>query len=363
MSTPVRTRAALPYVGSVAIVAATTAVGFALGPSLGLEEIVMSYLLAIMLVAVRFNRGAAVLAAALSVAMFDFFFVPPAYTFAVKDPRHLLTFAVMFAVGIVISSLTERLRRERELSESAAIKVRSEELRGALLSAVSHDLRTPLATITATATRLRDDERRISDEERRELVASICDEAAHLEQFVSNLLDMTRVQAGMKLEREWVPLEELIGAALTRLERQLAGRPVKVTAPDEPLVVDVDPAVFVQVFVNILENAVKYTPPGTPIDVRAEATDGRVLVLIEDRGPGLPPGDEAAIFEKFTRGRHVGIGGVGLGLSIARGIAEAHGARVTATNREGGGARFVVDMPGLAGASGAVPDGMREATA
>lgn len=356
-----RPRAALPYLGAIAIIAATTLFALPLRAELGLEELVMFYLLAIMLVAARLTRGAAVLAAALSVAMFDFFFVPPAFTFAVKDPRHLLTFAVMFAVGILISTLAEQLRRERELSETATLKARSEELRGALLSAVSHDLRTPLSTITATATRLRDDESRISDGERRELVASICEEAEHLEHFVGNLLDMTRVQAGIELEREWVPLEELLGAALTRLEPLLAARPVSVSLPEEPLLVEVDPALFVPVFSNILENAAKYTPPGSPIDVRASVSGERVTVSIEDRGPGLAPGSEAAVFEKFVRGRHVGIGGVGLGLSIARGIAEAHGGRVSAENRDAGGARFVVELPRARGVDGALPEPGRAA--
>jgi two-component system sensor histidine kinase KdpD len=218
-------------------------------------------------------------------------------------------------------------------------------MRSSLLSAVSHDLRTPLAAITGAATSLRDDAR-LSGATRDDLVASICGEAERLERLVTNLLDMTRLESGsLSLHRDWVPLEEIVGSALTRLEDRLADRKVNVDLPADLPLLFVDPVVFEQLFVNLLENASKYTPAGTPIEVRARQERETVRIDVSDSGPGLPPGSEERIFEKFQRGPHPGTSGAGLGLAICRGIAEAHGGSIRAENRSAGGATFHITLP------------------
>jgi two-component system sensor histidine kinase KdpD len=337
------------------VVALATLVASPVAPALGLEAVGMLYLLGIMVVALRLYRGPAFFASLLSVAAFDFFFVPPFFTFAVKDPRHLLTFAVMFAVGLVISSLTVRVRREEEAArgrelerirleheaEQARLRARTEELRSALLSAVSHDLRTPLSTITGAATRLRDDPGAEDPAERAALVGSICDEAARLEHLLANLLDMTKLEAGaLEVNREWVPIEEVIGAALTRLEDALGARPVALEIPADVPLVALDPVLFAQVFVNLLENAIKYTPAGTEIAIAVRSAAGDVEIEVADRGPGVPESDVERIFERFVRGRRSGAAGFGLGLANCRGIIEAHGGSISVCAREGGGASF-----------------------
>ncbi len=226
-------------------------------------------------------------------------------------------------------------------ARTAALRAKSEELRNTLLSAVSHDLRTPLASITGAATVMRDNPRL---PERDELLQTIVDEADRLERLVSNLLDMTRLQAGgMTPKRELVPVDELIGAALTRMERVLGARPVKLElAADLPLV-SVDPVLMQQVFVNLFENAAKYTPPGTELEVQASQAGEHVVIEVRDRGPGLGP-DAERVFEKFHRAAPAGTVGAGLGLAIARGIAEAHGAKLTARDRADGGAVFTLRL-------------------
>lgn len=353
------------YLAAAVAVAIVTGAATPVADVLGLEAIVMLYLLAIILVAFKLYRGPAFFAAALSVAAFDFFFVPPAYTFAVKDPRHLLTFAVMFAVGLAISSLTFKVQsqgaaaREREVAtalerarvvadvEAARLQARTEELRSALLSTVSHDLRTPLATITGAATRLRDaPEGTLTASERVPLVESICSEAERLERLLVDLLAMTRLESGgLNVRREWIPVEEVVGSALSRLESALADRPVVVRVPEDASLVAVDPVLFSQVLVNLLENAMKYTPARSPLEIRASVGAAAFDVEISDRGPGVPPGAEKRIFEKFVRGEHPGVGGVGLGLAICRGIVEAHGGTITARARDGGGATFAIHVP------------------
>jgi two-component system sensor histidine kinase KdpD len=230
-------------------------------------------------------------------------------------------------------------------ARAAALRAKTEEMRSSLLSAVSHDLRTPLASITGAATSLRDDAD-LPRETKEDLVESIVEQAERLERLVANLLDMTRLDSGaIALRKDWVPLDEMIGSALTRLEARLGARPIAVEiAPDVPLVL-VDPVLFEQIFVNLLENAIKYTPPDTPLELRGRREGERVVIEVSDRGPGLPAGTEARVFEKFFRGAHAGVSGAGLGLPICKGIVEAHGGTIAAENRPGGGATFRVTIP------------------
>ncbi|HEX9049357.1 MAG TPA: sensor histidine kinase KdpD [Anaeromyxobacter sp.] len=250
----------------------------------------------------------------------------------------------------------DRVRLAEE-ARDAALRAKTEELRAGLLSAVSHDLRTPLATITGSATTLRDSPG-LPEPARMDLVEAICEEAERLERLVANLLDMTRLDSGaVEPKRDWVPLEEVVGGALTRLERRLAGRRVTtLIAPDLPLV-SLDPVLVQQLFVNLLENAAKYTPPGSEIEIRAGREGGTLFLDVSDRGPGIPPGDEERVFERFHRGKHAGVRGVGLGLPIARAIAQAHGGRLVAANRPGGGAVFRLTLPIGANPPGAPAEG------
>ena len=186
----------------------------------------------------------------------------------------------------------------------------------------------------------------VDETTRKELLDSICEEAERLEKLVANLLDMTRLESGaIGLKREWVPLEEIVGSALTRLEKKLGSREVKIELPGSLPLLSVDPVLFEQVFSNLFENAIKYTPSNSPLYVRARTSDNVIEVDVLDSGPGLPAGSEAQVFEKFYRGNHVGVPGVGLGLPICKGIVEAHGGTLRAENRPEGGALFRITLP------------------
>ena len=415
----------------------------------------MTYLLAIVVVGARYGRLPSVLTSLLGVAAFDFFFVPPYYTFAVADAQALSTFAVMLVVGLVIGGLTTRITRQaqsaaererqtaalaamtRELAqagspnavaamaalhvgavfdaevritlpdessrasdddvpmriplrireetlgmmlliprrprrlrseavrreldtfsrqialalervrlagdaEAARVSAETERLRNALLTSVSHDLRTPLAAITGAATTLLEGGPRVDEPTLKDLLESIRDEAARLNRLVQNLLQMTRLQSGeLLLRREWHPLEEVIGAALERFGEQ----PVTLTVPRDLPLVPIDDVLIEQVIVNLLDNAAKYTGSDSPIRILASATDQAVTVEVADRGPGLPAGDETRVFEKFYRGAGNGIQGTGLGLAICRGIIHAHGGRIWAQNLPEGGVAFLFTLP------------------
>jgi two-component system sensor histidine kinase KdpD len=169
-----------------------------------------------------------------------------------------------------------------------------------------------------------------------------------MERLVGNILDMVRLESGgIAPKREWVPLEEIVGSALSRLEVKLGAREVRVALPEDLPLVSVDPVLFEQVFVNLIENAIKHGGPDGPIEIEARVRGDTLEIEVADRGPGLPPGAEARVFEKFYRGPQVRAGGVGLGLSICQGIVQAHGGTIAAGNREGGGARFGITLPVL----------------
>ena len=262
-----------------------------------------------------------------------------AHDFDSPEQLHLLeTFANQTALAIERAVLAEE-------AQAAQLRVEGERLRNSLLSSVSHDLRTPLAVITGSASTLLESGGALEATVQRDLLQTIREEAERLNRLVHNLLEMTRLETGVEVRKEWHSLEELIGAALARLELALRDRSVHTdVAKDLPLI-PMDDVLVEQVLINLLENAVKYTPAGTAIDVRAWAEDDQVMVEVADRGPGLAAGDESRIFEKFYRGAAPDSRGAGLGLAICRAIVEAHGGRIWAQNRPDGGAVFRFSLP------------------
>jgi two-component system sensor histidine kinase KdpD len=274
-----------------------------------------------------------------------------------RDPieRQLLD-AMADQAGIALERAGLAARSEREKMATQA-----ERLRSSLLSSLSHDLRTPLAGIEGAASTLRDGADRLSPEVRAELAQTVLEEARRMMRLVSNLLEMVRVESGaLQVQREWQPVEEVIGVALLRLEERLRGHPVETRIPPDLPLVPMDGLLVEQALVNLLENAAKYSPEGSPLEVSATLEPGEVVIAVADRGAGVPPGDEERIFEKFYRaGVHERSGGAGLGLTIVRAIAQAHGGRVWYAPRAGGGAVFRVSLP-IVGTPPAMP--VEEAT-
>jgi two-component system sensor histidine kinase KdpD len=211
---------------------------------------------------------------------------------------------------------------------------------------VSHDLRTPLASITGAASSLLETKGALDTPTSRELLETIQEESERLSRLVNNLLQMTRVESGaLQLHRDWLPLEEIVGAALERLKRRLGDRPVSTRLPEDLPLVPVDDVLIEQVFFNLLDNVLKHTPTGSPIEITACTGEGNVTVEVADRGPGLDPGEELHVFEKFYRVHPAAGRGAGLGLAICRGFVEAHGGRILAGNRSEGGAAFRFTLP------------------
>jgi len=256
-----------------------------------------------------------------------------------EQMHQLETFANQIAVAIERALLADEAR-------DAQVRMETEHLRSSLLSSVSHDLRTPLATITGAVSTVLENGGRLDERTRRELLESVRGEAERLNRLVQNLLQMTRLESGeLHLRKEWHPLEEVIGAALSRLGARLAGRRVTTRVPPDLPLVAIDDVLIEQLLVNILDNAIKYTPAGSPIDIVATATEENVTVEVTDHGGGLHPGDERRVFEKFYRGTSADGQGAGLGLAICQGIVRAHGGRIWAQNAPASGASFLFTLP------------------
>jgi two-component system sensor histidine kinase KdpD len=343
---------------AILAIAIATAVGWPLyhglrwpdasrSPHVSNANVLMIYLLGVLWVAVRHSRMVAIICSVLAVAAFDFVFVPPYLTFNVADEQYILTFAVMLVTALTISTLTHRVRRESEEARAAWERVEIEFLRNTLLSGVSHELRTPLASITGAATTLVEAGNQLSPEARADLLETLIGEAERMERLITNLLDMTRLEAGgLSLKREWQPLQEVIGSTLHNLDRRIGDRQINLDIPANLPLLHIDALAIEQVITNLIDNALEYTPRGSPIEINARADARQIVVEICDRGPGLPGGAEGRVFEKFFRAaQSSGHRGIGLGLAICRGVVEAHGGRISAANRAGGGAVFSFTLP------------------
>jgi two-component system sensor histidine kinase KdpD len=256
-----------------------------------------------------------------------------------EQQRHLDTFAALVAVAL------ERVHYV-EVAQQALLRMESERLRNSLLSALSHDLRTPLAALLGLAESLELTKPELAGPQR-DTARAIAEQVRRMTAMVNNLLDMARIESGeVKLRSEWQSVEEVVGAALRAAQPALARHRVEVALPRDLPLVEFDATLVERVLYNLLENAGKYTPAETVIRIAAEASGGELLVSVSDNGPGIPQGQHEAIFEKFTRGApESATPGVGLGLAISRAIVEAHGGKIWAEDNPGGGARLCFTLP------------------
>lgn len=258
------------------------------------------------------------------------------------DARQLFdTCATQIALALERDKLTLQ-------SEETRVQMETEKLRSSLLSAVSHDLRTPLAAIAGAGSSLATSFDSLDPSDRQELLETICDESDRLTRLVENLLNMTRLSGvTIHIDKQWHPVDEVVGSALSRLQRHLGERAVETSIPDDLPLGHFDAVLIEQVLINLFENAAKYSPPDSTISIEAESLENGIGLRVADRGIGLQPGDEERVFEMFYRGAQAKPDrrGTGLGLSICKAIVEAHGGRIGARNRTGGGTVVWLELP------------------
>lgn len=364
-------------------VAAATALLKSFGERANATTAALAFLLVVLFVATLWGSRPALLASALGMLCFNFFFLPPTGTFTIADPDNWVALVAFLVVAMTAGQLSARARRRAEEAEAGRREIerlyrelrdaferashaealrQSERLKSALLDAVTHDIRTPLTSIKASVTTLLDEARAGTDDgghaialdadSRRDMLEVIDEESDRLDRFVEGLVELARIEAGeMQLRRRWGALDEIIAAALERAAPLTAGRRVAVETEDGLPVARVDPRAVAEVVYTLVDNAAKYSPPGTAILINARRGTGEMIeVAVEDEGPGVPADLRERVFDKFFRAtRDGGAGrqpsGTGMGLAIARGIVEAHGGHIRIEAAAGGGARFVFTLP------------------
>ncbi|MDQ6622805.1 MAG: DUF4118 domain-containing protein [Verrucomicrobiota bacterium] len=335
------------YLIALAGVAALTVACHLLTPPIGSGAVSLIYLLGVLLAGMVLNRGPVLLVAALSALAWNFLFIPPLFTLHIEKLEDALTFATYFIVAISVGSLTAQLKAREHLAAQVQLAHESERLRKTLLDCVSHELKTPIAAIGAASQELL----RLAPQARdphvlEELATEIRAGSHRLHRVVNNLLEMNRLESGViQPKREWCDVRELLQSAIETERESIGGREVIVDVADDLPLALLDHALIEQAVAKLLANAASHTPAPRPIELDADYRDEQLVICVSDRGPGLPPQMAERVFEKFYRGDDRKAGGLGLGLSIARGFVEAHGGRLTSQNRDGGGARFIIQLP------------------
>jgi K+-sensing histidine kinase KdpD len=337
-----------------------TGVSAALEPHFDQANIILVYMAGTVYVAQRHGRTAALAVVAGSVLIFDCIFVAPRWSFTPIDPQYYFTFFVMAGVGWLIAHLAERARRESAAAAAAAVAVESERMRNTLLSAISHDFRTPLTTIVGSATSLLQQGHAIDEAQRRALLEGLLGEAQRLHTLSSDLLDLTRMQEGaVQPQCEWCPADELAEEALQATAQRLSRHPVTVDIDPPDLAVWGDPRLLGQAAVNLLDNLARHTPAGTAATLRIAARSaGHWTLTLSDSGPGWPAGRPLPAFEHSGAAGGEGRSQAGLGLAICAAVARLHRGRLDA-GRAGaaGGASVTLTLPQPADLPMLGPDG------
>jgi K+-sensing histidine kinase KdpD len=328
----------LAGVGLAGLVIALLGTGVHTGP--------MLFLVPVLFTATRWGIRPALVASVAAVVSYDLLVVRGASLFSPPRADELLTVLVLLFTASITGQLGGWVRRGSRQAREADILRSSDELKSALLHAVSHDLRTPLASIKASVTGLLASGARLDEADRRELLEAIDEETDRLTHLVANLLDLSRIEAGsLRAEKEWYDLGEVIGGVVERIRPQASGCDIRIGVPDDLPLVPLDYALVERVLANLIENAVRHGGRNGPIEIGVRTSPSAVRVEVSDRGPGIPPGEQERIFDRFYQSAGRRAGGVGLGLAIARGMVQAQGGQMWAGARPGGGAMFVFTLP------------------
>jgi len=313
------------------------------------------FLAAVITSAALWGLGPSLFAAVLSVAGGSYFFYSPIYSFDVASSQDIADLAMFLLVAALTSRLADGVRRQAREIADARVKVQGEALREALINSVSHDLQTPLASILGAATTLETLGEHGDQRARRDLAATIREEAERLASYIGNVLDLTRIRAGQLAPRlELVELADIVNGALRRKEKALAGHVLRVDLPPDLPMLRLDLFLMEHAVANVLDNAAKYSPAGSEVSIVASVQNGEVVLEIADRGSGIRAEDRERVFDSFYRGdAHAGgpPAGTGLGLAICRAFVEANGGSATVFSPgPGHGACVRLCLPVQAGA-------------
>ena len=334
------------FISSIISITSVAGVCYLFSDYIGYRSVALILLLTVSVLAMRLSLRPVLLAALLSALIWDFFFIPPQYTFHVNSYEDVLMLAMYFIVALLNGVLTSRIRFFEKMAREKQAKTQTLELYETLFDALSHELRTPIATILGASDHLLYGEQNLDQRGQKTLVREINKASERLNYLTENLLNMSRLESGfIQPKADWCDVSELIYTVVNRLEEVLIRHRVIVDIPDQLPLVKLDFGLTEQILQNLLLNAAKHTPDGSRITIAANALNQVCLIDISDSGDGFSADDLPHVFEKFYRSRNAGAGGVGLGLSIVKGFTEAQGGTVTVEHLPGSGAHFSIRIP------------------
>ena len=347
-----RTHCIIRYGGRAAgILIAATLVGLLFsGLKIPEAHIIAVYILGVLIISIITSSWMySFLASVISVLAFNFLFTIPRFTLRAYDPSYPVTFGIMFLVALITGSLASRMKEYARESAQAAMQIEKEQLRADLLRSISHDLRTPLTSISGNASNLLSNENEFSQETRMQIYGDIYDDSMWLIKLVENLLSVTRIEDGrMDLRMSAELMDEVIAEAMRHTDRNRDGRKIEVSSDEEFILGKMDARLIVQVVINLVDNAVKYTPEGAQIRIHTGKKDGMVVVSVSDTGPGIPDEQKSKVFDMFYTGTNRAADGrrsLGLGLGLCRSIIRAHGGEIWVSDNKPQGAVFTFTLP------------------
>lgn len=335
------------FLVSILLVCVVSAVCYTLSDYIGYKVVAFILLITVSFLAMTLDILPVLAAAILSALIWDFFFIPPHFTFQVSTADDLILLLMYFVIALVNAVLTYKIRQIDKLATQKEEKANTVKLYNTLLNSLSHELRTPISTIIAATDNLQTNNKRLTPENKSELLEEISTASFRLNQQVENLLNMSRLEAGfIQPKKDWCDISEIIYDAVKRVEDNKIHQQIHISInPGIPLF-KLDKGMLDQIIYNLLNNAVIYTKHDCCIKIMATSYANILEIIVEDNGPGFPKEEIKNVFDKFYRLKNSGTGGTGLGLSIVKGFAEAQGGSVTLENIDTGGAKFIIAVKG-----------------
>ena len=334
------------YTTSIGLVLAVASACYALSDYIGYHVTALILIVTVSFVAMFFDIFPVLLAAILSALIWDVFFIPPRFSFSIANPEDALLFALYFVIASVNGALTYKIRQIEKVALKKEEKENTLKLYGTLLNSLSHELKTPIATIIGSTDNLLTNDSNLTEKNKEELLLEISKASVRLNRQVGNLLNMSRIESGfLNLKKDWVDVSELIYDVVNRLKEYTTEHPVGVIIKENLPLFKLDYGLMEQVLYNLIYNAAIYIPRYCVITVRASYIDNTLVIDVEDSGGGFPPDETEKVFDKFYRLEKTRTGGTGLGLSIAKGFVEAHQGTIHLENMTEGGARFTIEIP------------------
>ena len=312
---------------------------------IGYRIVALILLMTVSVLAMLFDILAVLLASILSAIIWNFFFIPPIFTFHIGSTEDLLMFFLYFVIALINAVLTYQIRKEEQKSRDKEEKEKTIKLYDTLLNSLSHELRTPISTILSSVDMLKENQN-ISKENQKEILTQIDIATIRLNGQVENLLNMSRLESGMlKLNLDWEDIGDLINSVIQKIQTNFPTRKIEFESKENLPLCKIDTGIIEQVVYNILQNAVQYSPQNSLILIENEIKNRELRIIIQDQGNGISEEFLKKIFEKFYRLPNSKAGGIGLGLSIVKGFLEAHNGSIVAENCTPQGLKFIINIP------------------